>query len=478
MKRIPVIIALALVATSLIIISVFRTGETSEIWPGFRVLVTGDSVPEDRILDALTRAGLDKVAAQTTTRFPQPEDMPLFYPSERTFLSGLASWFHDPVQGLRFLYLKDSVQLEARTQKAFEQIDVNWILEDSSSFSTLPAVLSAILCLVQLIVLRKRLLVFVTSIPFIIVSLASPTVPVLASSLLLIHCTAHAVQIWDCGNFDVPVRQRLQNMVCRPSLILLAGSGIFISAFSGILSLISSFTAFVMAVSTAFLYETAAEHLRIIQSQKRIRPDFRPVPIGSLWKKRRITQQKQLFLALIPPLLGPFFLVAPFLQGASSGTSSLNGLSIPSPSGYTADPGFSAASFRFHRDTREPRGVTDLSDYVYLSWDRQGFPYRAVLTDAEDPAPGSSISYTDYRSTDTGGLEPVEITVEIFNDDFVTRVLDDPRLPLLFTMMKKQGRFMSAGLQPAIPGTAQAPDALCLLAVLLPLGSALIRMKK
>jgi len=477
MKQIPVIIALALVATSLIIMSVFRTGESSEVWTGFRVLITEDSIPEKKVIEALSQVGLYKVVAHSTLGLPQPTHMPLLYPPEQPFLDGFDSWFHDPVQGLRFMYLKDSALLETKTQKAFEDLPVEWTLEDSYSFSFLPSVFSALLCLIQLIVLRRRLLVFTTSIPFIFLSLASPTVPVLTSVLLLIHCTAHAVQIWDCGYFDVPIRQRLHNLFNRPSLIVLISIGIALSAFSGVLALVSFLAAFLMALAIAFIHENVREQLRILQRQKKIRPDFRPVPIGTFWKNRGITKPKRLFLALIPPFIGPFFLIAPLFQGSAGGTSSLYGLSIPSPSGYTVVHGFSASSFRIHRDSRL-QGLTDLSDYVYLSWDRLGFPYRPVLTQAEEPLPGSTISYTDYQSTETGTLKPVEVTIDIFDDDFISEVLNDPRLPLLFTMMKKQGRFISVGLQPALPGTNSAGDSFFLLAVLLPLGTVLIRMKK
>jgi hypothetical protein len=437
-------------------VSAGRTGafpaDSRGAWKGYTILYVPVDFPEERALGIFAETGVAGVVSYRPLRMPL--DTPLPGQAHRAYEEGRKTLFRDRADRFRLFYVPhgQAAVLRRAIQRLHEAGADGAGTDIPAGHPWVPAVTALVVFAFFVAAAGQRAMVFTGGILFALLVWASPEYPV-AGAAALVHFGLFLLQknwgrrgciqeIWKQG--CVPLLWVSAFLIC---LVFSLGSALFF-----ILAALGS-AGGIIALEGGQKYRGA----RRVFNPMRIRP-------ASLV---RILDGRAVAFSVVPGvvILCVFFAFGAFFLPATPKKD----LSLPSPSGYTGERGFTVQSLGQLGTLRPDDALPDLGNFVYWVWNTLTFPYRSLhgsaIPGSETSArsfplrdvPGEVVTMPVYRRDGAGIVGSHEIRW-VMDDSFIGEILnalDRVGEATVEQVLKSQGGFVtvaygskSAGLTP------------------------------
>ncbi len=455
---VPLILAVVLCLTGLLILQFFPSRTVATIWKGYRVLVVDAEEDEKDILGRLEKQGItETVSLSVSATVNTSKEAP-----DQPFLSEInakrTAWFLDSEHGYRYFFLSDTPFLENKVSESFAGTEFFWHLETAEGIVYFPPVLMGFFLLSGLFRAKNKLYQIACSLPFIFLSWSCRSSPCFIATLFALYGITLALDLL-CGRTLLTTVQRLRRLREQPLAVGVLLASLIAATLGGLEPLFLYCAASISSISALFLAHQASQALEKRYEKKRLHPVFRPQAIFpqarypiDLYGGKKGTPAVTMSLMLIVAATTGLFLFAFSIPRIRTDTE--KDLYIPSPSRYTASIGFDLAGYTELASLKEKGGMPDLGDFVASQWRIATFAWQRVQKPAGAPSGSSIAEYTDYTIDGNGVISEKKRVLETFNTGFIRKTLSKDATPLE-KMLIAQNRFVTVS---RLSGTGTRPS--------------------
>lgn len=345
---------------SILSMQLFHWNTHKTVWKDFRVLFLPFSQDVPLVMDLLENSGVGGAisALSVDEKFFQTNCPPI-HASHEQYLQ----WFQNENDALSYIYIPKASHISLQALKGLHDRSIHFYLE-GNYYPTLVNSGSVILLLITFLCFSARKLIFFFStLPYLLLSLLSPSLAILASILIFCTATFYTIEIlFPSSNLDD--EQKMERIRANITFFALFALAIILSLFDTLtfcmytmLSFVASLCPLYIVGKLQYLSEQEKEATRSHAKPTLyiLHPDFSQKLISS---KKMIFSSFLLFFCYSLPIIFSNFYLLPLSESYG------NTLALPSPSDTLCCKDFSLDSFDVIRKNKTEEMLPCLINYI------------------------------------------------------------------------------------------------------------------
>ena len=407
-KKVLFFTTLSIAIVSLVCLLFFRITPTSKIWKDYTVLYVEKSIAIETVLELLETNDIHNVISQNHEDYPVPSQ---FAPVQfHKFSNGIThddlqnAYFSDKNNKFNLFYIPN--KFSANISNCFENVNMQWGINNHSSTTPIPFILTTIFFLTLIIAAKNKVVFFATQLPFILLSISIPFYHTTACICALIF----SYFLIEKFRNRIGYKQKLPKNYSFHVFIVLT---LIIMIITGIKAMFL----FIIACSASFSIDTLCS---FVAEERKKKLFFVPIPIHTV--KTIPQKEKQLQLTVLSTFCTIAILTLFALFNPTTGSTSNSNIELPTPQNTTNT--FSEKSYIQTISTEAINRLPDLTDYISTAWYYEMYPYMRLHNSETDVVyPGESITTTEYVKTENVIKEEIK-TIAEFNNDYIEKAIE------------------------------------------------------
>lgn len=387
----------------------FRSQKENTLWQNYKVLVVPMRCNANDVAKTLHEAGISAITPLNSTCYVANKYAPIVNFDDE-YTTEIKKYFYDESKNYQIFYLKDEPQLQKKVQKLFfdKELTSGWRFETNSSVGYFGAIVPFIVAIVFFVLCKKRIFFVLAQVSFLLASVFSPmvqTCSIACVSAVIIYYVQH---FWQKPSWIEYLKKDIFLRICAVLLVALAFS-------AGFKSLLFFALAIVPSIALILCYYRYSEENKSVYT------------FITSAKTNRLSIKQKLYLA--STLMASMLVLISFfaIKAQFFATGGLNGLSIPVPTQYNSESGFSHSRYEeLVQQEKRSRSLPNLAHFIELKWYSAVYPYLPVSLPLEKPIFGAKVSIKEYHfEQKTSAIKESKKELFVFDDAYLQSVFDE-----------------------------------------------------
>lgn len=412
---------------------------TGSLWKGYVVLYASKEIPEQSVLETLTKNDVSKIITLSQQTVPSfSKQIPVQFIDNSKYVANRSNYFFDKNNNLQLYYIPENYIAKAKTtinELSLSYPDFNVGLDLSVSYPFVVPVLCFCAFVVFVFLSKKKKYMILAGFFPVLFSICLPVYTGGAAAVLIMYAFYLAGSVWNRKNM---LKVILKTFTIILFFVIPLPIAFASSVRSGLMFLI------VYAGSFALLY--ILYEISQIRTTKR---RFVPVPMFTASMIPVLTKKTTSYV-LIPVAVSAILCFICVFTGYFPSTKNTKDLYIPAPAEYTEQIGFNIETYGIATQTIksiETKKLPNLVDYLVWTWNTMAFPYKSLNNSVyiEKVLPGDIIGFSSFSKDAKGTITEAIKPIYIFDDEYINAIIGgiDNNSSQIELLLKHQGGFIN-----------------------------------
>ncbi|PIE97670.1 MAG: hypothetical protein CR988_06865 [Treponema sp.] len=342
----------------------------------------------------------------------------------------------------QYLYLPIKRYSQLKLRRIIGAVSDSFFIEDTTTVSYFNLIVLLIFSGVCFFFTKKRIMFFVSVLPFLIYGALSKGYLILLSSILSIYTITYWLATVESGLIlnSIQLKKRMLNnpvLIIAPVFILILniilGAKLFALFFLACFSCFSGFgfIHFILKLSA----EKNKKHNRIKTYA------MNPLSVTMFWNRKKLII---ISITAISMMVISFIILNLFYRNDKLNKTA-NFVSIPAPA-VVGEKGFSENDYMNFLSIRKGNSAFyDLISSIHDSWYTNQIQYLSLHKKTNMPIAGDIIKYNEFNVDSNGKVKENENILFEFNSSYIKNTLMRIQAKSIGKMLYSQGRFIQAG---------------------------------
>lgn len=407
-----VIIPLCIAIITFVLLVVFRTVPTAQLWKGFSILYVPLETDSTLVFRTLEENDCKEVISIFNQKVPYVNSfLPIKNYEADSYLVRRNAYFFDKNQSVMVYYIPEKYNKNAKNAVSalVNDYKIDAGLDSKSSFPLVTPLICVFVSLIFFIFAKNKFVYFVSCVFPLIFSFAMPFYINAAAVCLYLYGTFVAQVLWNRkGAFSYILK--------KPFIVIIFALSIVGTFFAGVLSGIFFVLSILSSISLLFIYKFLVEFL---DSRRRFNPVLiRPANLMNMVNK--ISVKRGIFSGIALFAISILYVTSVNVFSISNSQD----LYFPVPTSYNS--------------TNE---IPNMNEYIEWTWNEATRPFKSLNVMYESsPQNGDEITIDRFIDNDDG-IKMTQEVIFCFDDEFkneVIKSIDDLDYPAIEKLMKEQ----------------------------------------